>query len=40
MASDMKRRELALAGFNRRGASEIADMITGSSVGDTQMGRA
>ena len=29
-ASDVKRRELALAGLNRRGESEIADMIAGS----------
>ena len=40
MASDMKRRELAPAGFNRMGLPEIADMIAGSSVDDTQMGRA
>ena len=40
MASDMRRGELAPAGLNRRGAREISDMIAGSSVGDTQMGRA
>ena len=40
MASGMKRREPALAGFNRMGAPEIADMIAGSPVDDTQMGRA
>ena len=39
-SSDMKRRELSLAEINPRGAFEVADMITGASVDETQMGRA
>ena len=40
MASDMKRRELALAELNPRSAFEIPNMIAGSSVGNSQTGRA
>ena len=39
MAADM-RRELALAELNPRSAFEIAGMMAGASVDDTQVGRA
>ena len=40
LASDMRRRELAITQLNPQRAFEIADMIAGAPVDDAQMGEA